>query len=552
MGEVWVADDHHIGRDVAIKVMHADRDEHAVARFLREARVQGRLEHPAIVPVHDLVADPGTAPFFTMKRIAGTTLRQVIAQRTPGWSRRLLLARFVEVCLAMEFAHQRGVVHRDLKPENIMLGEFGETYVVDWGLAKISEAAGRESLAALASDVDDLRSDRSEVGRTHAGATLGTPGYMSPEQALGSAVDHRADVYALGCILFEILTGTFAFDPASALEAPLAVPCHSPSRRFPELDIPPELDAACASATRASRDERTASARQLADSVQRFLDGDRDLQRRRELARDHYQRAAAARTRGTELDRAEAIREAARAIALDPELAVSQDLMMRLLLEVPDRLPDGALRRVGADRCEATRTVLRIGVRAYLANLAVFPICKLVGVGGTWPFVTLTIVVLAQVALCAFAARRAEPITPVIWGLLLTNHVVMLSMVGIFFGSLIFVPIFALGMMPIMLTMPQVHQPRLALVVHVLALAVPLSLELAGLVPSTFTITADAIVFKPWAVHASPTVTVVAIFVVVVMQLWINMRVLSGGRASQERAHELLHAQRWQLEQLVS
>ncbi|CAN5253782.1 hypothetical protein BH11MYX1_BH11MYX1_38060 [soil metagenome] len=127
----------------------------------------------------------------------------------------------------------------------------------------------------------------------------------------------------------------------------------------------------------------------------------------------------------------------------------------------------------------------------------------------------------------------------------------MLTMIGIFFGSLILVPIFALGMMPIMLSIPQIYSPWLALGIHVTALGLPLFLELFGVIPRTFAAVGDTVVFKPWAVHASAEVTVVAVFVIVVIQLWINMRVLSGGRVTQERAHELIHAQRWQLERMV-
>ncbi len=151
----------------------------------------------------------------------------------------------------------------------------------------------------------------------------------------------------------------------------------------------------------------------------------------------------------------------------------------------------------------------------------------------------------------AYATTRVRPLTPGVWAMLLTNHVIMLTMIGVFFGSLILVPIFALGMMPIMLSIPQIYNPWLALGIHVSALAVPLTLELTGLVPRTFQMIGDTLVFKPWAVTASAQLTVAVIFVIVVMQLWINMRVLSGGRVAQERAHELIHAQRWQLERMV-
>ena len=138
MGAVIAAQDLRIGREVAVKRMATmTPDGEQVARFLREARIQARLEHPAIVPVHELSVDELGRPFFTMKRIAGQTLGERLADRVP---QNRLLRVFVDVCRAIEFAHARGVVHRDLKPSNIMLGDYGETYVIDWGIARVLAA----------------------------------------------------------------------------------------------------------------------------------------------------------------------------------------------------------------------------------------------------------------------------------------------------------------------------------------------------------------------------------------------------------------------------
>ena len=138
MGEVISARDEQIGREVAIKRMKAARpSERAIARFLREASIQGRLEHPAIVPVHEIGRDTDGLPFFAMKKLTGTTLAKILEAPSARFPLQRVLRAFIDVCLAVEFAHVRGVVHRDLNPNNIMLGDYGEVYVLDWGVAKV-------------------------------------------------------------------------------------------------------------------------------------------------------------------------------------------------------------------------------------------------------------------------------------------------------------------------------------------------------------------------------------------------------------------------------
>ena len=150
MGEVVLQIDRNIGRAVAKKMLHPEmHNSISLQRFVREARVQGQLEHPAVVPVHDFGVDDDGRLFFTMKRIRGQTLAQIL-ERLAGhdrdtelkFTRHKLLSAFVQVCLAVEYAHKRGVIHRDLKPSNIMLGDFGEVYVLDWGLAKLTRGSG--------------------------------------------------------------------------------------------------------------------------------------------------------------------------------------------------------------------------------------------------------------------------------------------------------------------------------------------------------------------------------------------------------------------------
>src|SRR5258707_2754121 len=194
MGEVLLAEDCRIGRKVALKRMRAaNPSEEALARFLREARIQARLDHPAIVPVHELGYDADGRPYFTMKRLAGTTLQATLDD--PAASEKAMLRAFVDVCLAIELAHSQHVIHRDLKPSNIVLGNYGEVYVLDWGISRLVDERDAPSKGeAVAPD---------DAGATLAGAVLGTPGYIAPELVHGEPIDTRADVVALGCILFE-------------------------------------------------------------------------------------------------------------------------------------------------------------------------------------------------------------------------------------------------------------------------------------------------------------------------------------------------------------
>ena len=307
MGEVIAGRDQRIGRDVAIKRMRTARPSgEEVARFLREARIQARLDHPAIVPVHELGYDDDGRPYFTMKRLAGTTMAEVLARPAglaAGAETRRLLRAFVDVCLAIDLAHAREVVHRDLKPANIMLGDYGEVYVLDWGVARVL-GEQRDSFR----DIDSLDGHAGDDGpaATQAGAVLGTPGYMAPEQARGDRVGTPADVYALGAILFEILAGESLHPRIAthAIASTLGVAVTGPAARAPAREVPPELDAACTAAL-AADPARRPTARALGDAVQHYLDGDRDVERRRALARDQLAAARAALDAGDPSRRAE-------------------------------------------------------------------------------------------------------------------------------------------------------------------------------------------------------------------------------------------------------
>jgi eukaryotic-like serine/threonine-protein kinase len=219
MGVVLKGHDTDLGRDIAVKVLDKRLCERAdvLQRFVEEAQIGGQLQHPGIVPVYELGLMEDDRPYFTMKLVKGRTLAALLAQRaTPDADRGRLLDIFESVCQTMAYAHSRGVIHRDLKPANIMVGAFGEVQVVDWGLAKVlvrggtaDERRAREAHSHL-TILETVRSEGSGSGtQSLVGSVLGTPAYMPPEQASGQVhrLDERADVFALGAILCEVLTG---------------------------------------------------------------------------------------------------------------------------------------------------------------------------------------------------------------------------------------------------------------------------------------------------------------------------------------------------------
>jgi WD40 repeat protein len=197
LGKVSRAHDIDLGRDVAIKEL-ISRGHLGEVRFLREALITARLEHPGIVPVHEAGRWPDGTPFYAMKLVAGRSLRELLAERTTVDERIGLLHHVIAVADAIAYAHGRSIIHRDLKPSNVIVGDFGETVVIDWGLAKDLSAAEEPAVEG-----GPFRAAAAD-GLTAAGAVLGTPAYMAPEQARGEPVDQRADVFAIGAMLWEL------------------------------------------------------------------------------------------------------------------------------------------------------------------------------------------------------------------------------------------------------------------------------------------------------------------------------------------------------------
>ncbi len=286
LGEVYVARDEELSREVALKEIqarHADHPENR-ARFVLEAEVTGALEHPGIVPVYGLGTYADGRPFYAMRFIKGDSLKDAIEcfhqQDKPGRDSaereaelRKLLRRFYDVCNALAYAHSRGVLHRDLKPGNIMLGKYGETLVVDWGLAKAqgkTEPAATTSLAEV-----PLRPSMDSGGSaTQTGSVLGTPAFMSPEQAAGrlDQLGPASDVYSLGATLYCLLTGQPPFTERDVLNLLAKVQRGEivPPRQV-KVQVPPALEAVCMKAMALRPEDRYATAAELGEDVERWL-----------------------------------------------------------------------------------------------------------------------------------------------------------------------------------------------------------------------------------------------------------------------------------------
>lgn len=304
LGEVFVAKDQELNREVALKEIQpkfAD-DTGSRSRFRLEAEVTGNLEHPGIVPVYGLGQYADGRPFYAMRFIRGASLKEAIEQfhtRFPASKSpmsegeavlelRKLLGRFVDVCNAIEYAHSRGVLHRDLKPGNVVLGKYGETLVVDWGLAK---ALGKTEIVD-ASQAPVTPSSESGSAPTMLGSAIGTPAYMSPEQAAGrvNELGPATDVYSLGATLYHLLTGQTPVQGKNVAATLQYVQSGEyPTPRQVRADVPRPLEAVCLRAMALKAENRYAAPLALAEDIERWL-ADEPVKAHRESIFSHASR----------------------------------------------------------------------------------------------------------------------------------------------------------------------------------------------------------------------------------------------------------------------
>jgi eukaryotic-like serine/threonine-protein kinase len=535
MGDVWSFRDDVLGRTVAVKVLA--RPQRATA-FEREARVQARLSHPSVVPIHDLGEDSGR-PYLVMTHIEGDTLAAILQRQRTGvgavrgeYNRRRLLTAFVCVCQALAYAHAHGVVHRDLKPENIMLGTLGEVYVLDWGIALIDDGP----IAGVS---------RAKPG--HAG----TLGYMAPEQIHeDDVIDHRSDIYALGVILFEIVT-LARLHPGAEQDEIVASTLHGVdvhARSMAEHAVlPPELEAICRRATATSPDDRHRDVASFVGELERFLDGERDEAGRRALADELVARAHM----GLEVngDRKGVLRDAGRALALAPEHARAAQILRRVLADGVDAMPDELATQIAADDRSDRRKGALIAVAGLGVWLSLFAGGVALGIREPATFVAFS--VFATIATGA-AVQRA------IWGGATRSAAVVAAVAGAaalvllsrLAGPFMLVPTIAAALMPVFAFDRAAHR-RWLFATFALAVLAPAVAETLGWIEPTTVIGTDTIVIHARMAAFSATWSPILLALTSIAALAVSH--FAAGRTwsaiKQHRFERVRTA--WQLEQVL-
>jgi eukaryotic-like serine/threonine-protein kinase len=499
MGAVFRCHDTRMARDVAVKIQRDPMaNPRSRARFLREARLQGRLQHPSIVPVYEIQRAADGREFFVMREIDGLSLRAVLVARKSGASklgRHGLLTAFSRVCMAIDYCHRQGVLHRDLKPENVMLGEFGEVYVLDWGLAIDTKSVQRGA---------------------------GTRVYAAPEQLRGEATE-RSDVYSLGKILLEIVA---------------------------DSDPPPEL---VELGRRASSDDPTVrpeSARALAESVDSYLEGERDLALRRRLADEAANGAKRAASEHSAVARRTALREAGRALALDPDHHEARGVLHGLLTVPPEEEPVEVQKITRYQREHAIRAAAAVGARAFLCILALMPFELAMSVRDpAWFALRLALVSFATLA-CLGIGRWWRATAPALVAAFAGATAVAVT------SSLVLGPFVTIPSVSILVAaaLALLTGRRHLIVTSLIAaslFAIPLVLEATGVIPQSMELAGDTVIVHARMLDLPPDVTIAYLVVKELVIIFAVGAMLGRFREVLVTAQRKVHVHAWQLEQLL-
>jgi serine/threonine protein kinase len=561
MGIVELHKDQRIGRSVAMKILREDfTDSASHRRFLHEAQLQGQLEHPAIVPVYDLGEGKNGAFYFTMKRIRGVTLHEVIVGLrkedeavTAKYSRRKLLSAFSQVCLAIDFAHTRGVIHRDLKPANIMLGDFGEVYVLDWGIAKV--AGGTDDLS------DSAVRTPLPAPATQAGAMLGTPGYMAPEQFKSEEVTPKVDVYSLGAILFELLALEPLHPRSTKLHEIIATTFDGlerrPGKRSPHLEIPPELDDITAQALARAPEDRFAHARELHEAVERYLDGERDLEARRIRSGEHLQKAQAAihdAEHGSPeqeiASRRRAMVEIGRAVAQDPDNREALESLAKLLRTSARTVPPEVIAAIEHGEQLRLKRIAHLGGYSYLAVWAFLPLIIWMGVRSWTPVIGMY-VGLNLAGISSLIIRKRDQPNPTLVVIPLIASNIGFGFIAGMLGPLVFVPTVAV----VNTVAFAIHARRgLRVVVYLAGLGsflVPLLLELTGVIPTSYSFDADGMTVLTHRLELRETPTMIVLVISQIFAVTLGVFIVGIIRDHIDKAEKSTYTYAWHLREWI-
>ncbi len=503
MGELWRFRDAQLDRDVVVKRPRPDAAGRfgGAADFDHEAKLQASLGHPGIVSVFDLGADAAGHPYFTMQEVRGSTLADVLdhpptVPNRAAWSRRAHLEVLARVSLTVAFAHKRGVLHLDLKPENIMLGDFGEVYVLDWGISR----------------------HKDHVVEPGGPPFVGTLQYMSPEQARQEPPDERADVFALGAILFEVLMDEMLRRGGGQREL-FALACQDPRAidRLSGSNVPFELALLCSQATAFAKEDRTPTALAFHAALEAWLDGERDMGRRREVAEKCMSAARAAREAGEPLPAV--MRHLSRAVSFDPDHTDAVKLLSAMMIEAAQAVPDGAKAALAKEAEAAGRRSALFGVLTYAAWFGLLPLALLVGVRSYGALSLIVVPALGAMLVSAAALRNG-------WSNAKLSAAIVLSFLCISgfataFGPLLVVPsLVTANLMPLLhLSSNRRPFPTLILVCAMLGLVVPIALEWAGVVPPSYEWRDGAMVIIPRLIDLPPVGSSVILLVGALLNL---------------------------------
>lgn len=567
MGTLTHLHDIWLDRRVVAKAIRSDHrhSDRVRQRFLREARVQGALQHPGIVPVFDIGVSPTGDAYFTMRRVSGLTLAQVFdrlrdsdPEMNERFSPRRLVGALSQVCQILHYAHCHGVIHRDLKPANIMLGDFGEVYVLDWGIAKVGAEPDLEP------DEDSSPHNTSGVRGTrltHDGSVLGTPEYMPPEQKTrAEAVDARADVFALGAMLFEALTlealrqgGDVAQALAQVDEDPRV---RERLERVEELD--PEVVDICVAAMELDPESRLPGADALYRALEAYLDGAQDYERRRTEAARLVTKARTAldavADKPGERDqaRAAALADLGRALTLDPECAPALEVAMDIVLAEPETLPSGA--REELDRALRTQAHGTARAAAGLGAIwiALVGLATLMGVRDWMPFALISACIATLVGYNASVAITGKH-QRFMRGVVIVATFTAVATAGAFAGPFVVVPGVAIlaGSAFIFVLRADRALRWLAIVSSVAAVAIPPLLQLAGLLPASYAFEHGALRILPNAVGFPPNATLALIWLATTAAVVFSGLVVSYAVKRLTITQDAALLQAWRLRHLL-